>query len=149
MTTTALDAGTSALPRTTRRGALARHSAHLAVRSLRALWRQPAFAAMTLVQPIIWLLLFGQLFRAVVDIPPAGSDRQPSATELSNAAQNPTNGPKENGNITRSPGPTRAAAKMIPQHLRNHAQLSAVSSHRSGDPPLPDVWWYRQYRAGG
>ncbi len=24
---------------------------------------------MTLVQPIIWLLLFGQLFRAVVDIP--------------------------------------------------------------------------------
>jgi ABC-2 type transport system permease protein len=52
-----------------RRASLWRHSAHLAVRSLRALWRQPAFAVMTLVQPIIWLLLFGQLFKAVVDIP--------------------------------------------------------------------------------
>jgi ABC-2 type transport system permease protein len=52
-----------------RRASLSRHSAHLAVRSLRALWRQPAFAVMTLVQPIIWLLLFGQLFKAVVDIP--------------------------------------------------------------------------------
>ena len=52
-----------------RRASLWRHSAHLAVRSLRALWRQPAFAVMTLVQPIIWLLLFGQLFKAVVEIP--------------------------------------------------------------------------------
>jgi ABC-2 type transport system permease protein len=59
----------AALPRAYRPGSLTRHSAHLAVRSLRALWRQPAFAVMTLVQPIIWLLLFGQLFRAVVDIP--------------------------------------------------------------------------------
>ena len=33
------------------------------------MWRQPAFAVATLVQPIIWLLLFGQLFRSVVDIP--------------------------------------------------------------------------------
>ena len=33
------------------------------------LWRQPAFAAMTLIQPIIWLLLFGQLFRSVVHLP--------------------------------------------------------------------------------
>jgi ABC-2 type transport system permease protein len=55
--------------RTVRRGSLLGHSAQLATRSLRALWRQPAFAVMTLVQPVIWLLLFGQLFRAVVDIP--------------------------------------------------------------------------------
>jgi ABC-2 type transport system permease protein len=48
---------------------LLRHSAYLTVRSLRTLWRQPAFAAMTLIQPIIWLLLFGQLFRSVVHIP--------------------------------------------------------------------------------
>ena len=39
------------------------------VRSTRALWRQPAFAVATLVQPIIWLLLFGELFRPVVDLP--------------------------------------------------------------------------------
>ena len=36
-----------------------RHSAYLTARSLRSLWRQPAFAAATLIQPIIWLLLFG------------------------------------------------------------------------------------------
>jgi ABC-2 type transport system permease protein len=46
-----------------------RHSAYLTARSLRSLWRQPAFAVATLVQPIIWLLLFGSLFRAVVRIP--------------------------------------------------------------------------------
>jgi ABC-2 type transport system permease protein len=52
---------------------LARHSGYLTVRSLRALWRQPAFAAATLVQPVIWLLLFGQLFRSVVTIPGFGA----------------------------------------------------------------------------
>ena len=45
------------------------HSALLTRRSLVTLWRQPAYAAMTLIQPIIWLLLFGQLFKAVVEIP--------------------------------------------------------------------------------
>lgn len=48
---------------------LVRHSGLLTIRSVRALLRQPAFAVMTLVQPIIWLLLFGQLFKSVVDIP--------------------------------------------------------------------------------
>jgi ABC-2 type transport system permease protein len=48
---------------------LLRHSAFLTVRAIRSLLRQPAYAAMTLVQPIIWLLLFGQLFRSVVEIP--------------------------------------------------------------------------------
>jgi ABC-2 type transport system permease protein len=46
----------------------------LTIRSLRSLWRQPAYAAMTLIQPIIWLLLFGQLFRAAVHIPGFGGD---------------------------------------------------------------------------
>ena len=44
----------------------ARHSTFLTARSLRSLWRQPAFAAATLIQPIIWLLLFGELFRSVI-----------------------------------------------------------------------------------
>jgi ABC-2 type transport system permease protein len=48
---------------------LTRHSGFLTVRSVRSLLRQPAFAIMTLVQPVIWLLLFGQLFKSVVDIP--------------------------------------------------------------------------------
>lgn len=53
---------------------LVSHSSLLTARGLRTLFRQPAYAAITLVQPVIWLLLFGQLFKAVVDIP--GFDTQ-------------------------------------------------------------------------
>jgi ABC-2 type transport system permease protein len=45
------------------------HTGVLTARHLRAAWRIPAFLVMNLVQPMIWLLLFGQLFRSVVDIP--------------------------------------------------------------------------------
>jgi ABC-2 type transport system permease protein len=45
------------------------HGLILTGRQLRAAWRMPAFLVMNLVQPIIWLLLFGQLFKAVVEIP--------------------------------------------------------------------------------
>jgi len=48
---------------------LVRHSAYLTGRALRTLLRQPAYLLITLVQPVIWLLLFGQLFRNVVHIP--------------------------------------------------------------------------------
>ncbi|HEX2706169.1 MAG TPA: ABC transporter permease [Candidatus Lustribacter sp.] len=48
---------------------LVTHSTLLTRRSLTALLRQPAYLAITLVQPMIWLLLFGQLFSTVVDIP--------------------------------------------------------------------------------
>jgi ABC-2 type transport system permease protein len=44
----------------------------LTVRDLLRLLRQPWFIAVTLVQPIIWLLLFGTLFERVVDIPGFG-----------------------------------------------------------------------------
>jgi ABC-2 type transport system permease protein len=69
MTATALDPQLAGVRTRPRRGSLIRHSAFLAVRSLKALWRQPAFAVATLVQPIIWLLLFGELFQRVVEIP--------------------------------------------------------------------------------
>jgi ABC-2 type transport system permease protein len=52
-----------------RTAGLARHSALLTRRGVLSLLRQPAYAAITLVQPVIWLLLFGQLFRNVVHIP--------------------------------------------------------------------------------
>jgi ABC-2 type transport system permease protein len=52
-----------------RHGDLARHGLLLTVRGVRTLMRQPAYAAITLVQPVIWLLLFGQLFKAVISIP--------------------------------------------------------------------------------
>jgi ABC-2 type transport system permease protein len=45
------------------------HTAFMAGRHLRALWRQPWWIAVSLVQPVIWLLLFGALFKRVVDIP--------------------------------------------------------------------------------
>jgi ABC-2 type transport system permease protein len=47
---------------------------HMTVRHLMALWRQPWWIAVSLVQPVIWLLLFGALFAAVTDIPGFGSD---------------------------------------------------------------------------
>ena len=45
------------------------HTSALTARQLRAAWRIPVFLVMNLVQPMIWLLLFGQLFKSVIDIP--------------------------------------------------------------------------------
>jgi ABC-2 type transport system permease protein len=45
------------------------HTGHLAGRGLRAVGRQPAYVVIMLIQPMIWLLLFGQLFKRVVEIP--------------------------------------------------------------------------------
>jgi ABC-2 type transport system permease protein len=66
MTSTALTS-----PRSLRRGGptFVTHTALLTGRLLRAAWRMPVFLVMNLVQPIIWLLLFGQLFKSVVEIP--------------------------------------------------------------------------------
>lgn len=50
-----------------------RHCWYLTLRQLRRLWRQPWYIALTLVQPVIWLLIFGQLFRRVVEIPGFGA----------------------------------------------------------------------------
>ena len=50
-------------------GRFVRHSGYLTVRSVRALIRQPWYVAVTLVQPIVWLLIFGQLFKSIVTIP--------------------------------------------------------------------------------
>jgi ABC-2 type transport system permease protein len=46
-----------------------RQTSQVSLRYLRALARQPAFLGIALVQPIIWLLLFGALFKAVTEIP--------------------------------------------------------------------------------
>ncbi|MCI2420203.1 ABC transporter permease [Saccharopolyspora sp. K220] len=45
------------------------HSALLTGRLLRTLRRMPTFLVIGLVQPVIWLLLFGQLFHSVVNLP--------------------------------------------------------------------------------
>jgi ABC-2 type transport system permease protein len=54
-------------------GTTLRHTWYLTGRKLHAVLRQPAFIAVGLVQPVVWLFLFGQLFRRVVDIPGFGS----------------------------------------------------------------------------
>jgi ABC-2 type transport system permease protein len=46
-----------------------RHTHQVALRYIRALVRQPAWVGISLVQPVIWLLLFGALFKHTVDIP--------------------------------------------------------------------------------
>ena len=56
--------------------ALVSHSALLTRRSLTVLVRQPAYLLITLIQPMIWLLLFGQLFGKVIDIPGFDSEGQ-------------------------------------------------------------------------
>jgi ABC-2 type transport system permease protein len=47
----------------------ARQTWQVTLRGLRVYLRQPAYLWMTLTQPIIWLLLFGALFKAVTQIP--------------------------------------------------------------------------------
>src|SRR5262249_37298854 len=46
-----------------------RDAGQVALRSIRALLRQPAWVGISLVQPVIWLLLFGALFKRTADIP--------------------------------------------------------------------------------
>jgi ABC-2 type transport system permease protein len=50
-----------------------RQTAALSVRHVKTLLRQPAFLFITLAQPVIWLLLFGALFKKVIDIPGFGT----------------------------------------------------------------------------
>src|ERR1700743_3453779 len=45
---------------------------HLTGRRLRALGRQPFVLGMGVIQPVIWLFLFGELFHKVIDIPGFG-----------------------------------------------------------------------------
>jgi ABC-2 type transport system permease protein len=46
-----------------------RQTWQVTLRGIRTLMRQPAYLGITLAQPIIWLLLFGALFKAIASIP--------------------------------------------------------------------------------
>jgi ABC-2 type transport system permease protein len=50
-----------------------RQTWQVTLRGARVLRRQPAFLGITLTQPIIWLLLFGALFKAITEIPGFGA----------------------------------------------------------------------------
>lgn len=49
------------------------HSWFMTKRNLMNLWRQPAWVLITLVQPVVWLFLYGALFRKIVEIPGFGA----------------------------------------------------------------------------
>jgi len=53
--------------------AVLQHSFFMTQRHLRALLRQPAWIVVTLVQPVMWLLLFGALFKSIVNLPGFGA----------------------------------------------------------------------------
>ena len=48
---------------------LVRHCLAMTDRDMRRLARQPAWIVVTLIQPVIWLLLFGPLFKSIANIP--------------------------------------------------------------------------------
>lgn len=51
------------------------HAGYIAARHTKALIRQPWYVLASIVQPLIWLVIFGQLFKQVTDLPgfPTGS----------------------------------------------------------------------------
>jgi ABC-2 type transport system permease protein len=49
------------------------HTWYMTQRHFKAFVRQPVYVAFTLIQPIIWLFMFGQLFKRVTDLPGFGS----------------------------------------------------------------------------
>jgi ABC-2 type transport system permease protein len=73
MSSTTLDRPTGSAATAARApGRFLTHSLLLTARSLRTLSRQPMYLAFTLIQPMIWLLLFGQLFEKLSDLPGFG-----------------------------------------------------------------------------
>ena len=53
--------------------AIAAHTTWMTQRQLRALARQPAYLIIQIIQPAIWLFLFGSLFRKVAELPGFGA----------------------------------------------------------------------------
>src|SRR5438552_18037211 len=49
-----------------------RHTWFMVGRQLRNLMREPIWIALLLVQPMVWLLLYGQLFKRVTQLPGRG-----------------------------------------------------------------------------
>jgi ABC-2 type transport system permease protein len=45
------------------------HTTWMTQRQIKAVLRQPAYLVVSLIQPVIWLFLFGSLFRKVVELP--------------------------------------------------------------------------------
>ena len=50
------------------------HTTWMTQRQIKAFLRQPAYVAVSLIQPVIWLFLFGSLFRKIVQLPGFGTN---------------------------------------------------------------------------
>jgi ABC-2 type transport system permease protein len=72
MTTVTYREGTRPAPAAAPAAALLSDTWYLTGRRLRALGRQPFVLGMGVIQPVIWLFLFGELFHKVIDIPGFG-----------------------------------------------------------------------------
>jgi ABC-2 type transport system permease protein len=71
-TTVTYREGTRPAPAPASAAALLSDTWYLTGRRLRALGRQPFVLGMGVIQPVIWLFLFGELFHKVIDIPGFG-----------------------------------------------------------------------------
>jgi ABC-2 type transport system permease protein len=60
------------MPLTPAPNTILRDTWYLTGRKLRALIRQPVVLAMGVIQPVIWLFLFGEMFHKIIDIPGFG-----------------------------------------------------------------------------
>ncbi|MEU0939123.1 ABC transporter permease [Embleya sp. NPDC005971] len=49
------------------------HTWYMTARQFRVFLRQPVYLVITLIQPVIWLFLFGQLFRDIAELPGFGA----------------------------------------------------------------------------
>src|SRR4051812_8297353 len=74
MTTTVPLSATAPAPAGVGHASTISDSVQMTKRHLRRLARQPLYIAITIVQPMMWLVLFGALFTRVVDLPGFGSD---------------------------------------------------------------------------
>jgi ABC-2 type transport system permease protein len=45
-----------------------RHTWYMSQRQMRMLFRQPVWIALTLIQPIIWILLYGQAYKNITQL---------------------------------------------------------------------------------
>lgn len=70
--------------------------------------------------------------RAWLLIPPPERHKLPKRLAPSNAAQNPMNGPNENGNANRSSGVSSIRRKISAQQCINQSQLAGVSNQAHG-----------------
>jgi len=66
-------AGPRASATASRGGSIVAHTTLMTGRQLKAIARQPAYIVIMLIQPVIWLFLFGSLFRRVVELPGFGA----------------------------------------------------------------------------